>query len=230
MFLLLGRVPTLYLNEEERKKLAGLIILDPAWLSKVMRAVVELDPDDYEGDREPAARLINECVASKNLLLELWDEFLPKTVNREESFHHLCTILKAYCLIYPLKESTVLISEGGEESVVSSTSVAPTESLESTPSELYLVPCMLPENVNGRKDDSHLNWITFYFDFEKFLPEVIFHRFICQLIAVFQKDNPKGRSSPPQFSKWWCRFNNIHRCNWKIELQRDLHRLKVSVL
>lgn len=176
---------------------------------------MELNQDEFDGDRKPAARLTKECVASKSLLLKLWDEFLPNTVVREEFFYTLCTILKAYCLIYPLKESTILTPKEGNGE------------LYPKPSDLFLVPCMLPENIDGRKDDNHLKWVTFYFDFDKFLPEVIYHRFICQLIAIFQ-DNT-GRT-PPQFSRFWCRFNGIHGCNWKLELQRDLHRLKISVL
>ena len=189
---------------------------------------MELDQDNFGGDRMPVARLTKECVASKSLLLELWDEFLPNTVDREELFQYLCTILKAYCLIYPLKENTVSTSEEGNGGVESSAEATLSE-CKSKPSDLFLVPCMLPENIDGRKDDNHLKWITFYFDFEKFLPEVIYHRFICQLIAVFQRDNPSGRT-PPQFSRCWCRFNGVHSCNWKLELQRDLHRLKISVL
>ena len=193
---------------------------------------MELDQDEFDGDRKPVARLTKECVASKSLLLKLWDEFLPNTVNREESFHNLCTILKAYCLIYPLKESTILTSkeENGElHPNVESSDVATPSECKSKPNDLFLVPCMLPENTDARKDDNHLKWVAFYFDFEKFLPEVIYHRFICQLIAIFQKDNPSGRT-PPQFSRFWCRFNGVHGCNWKVELQSDLHRLKISVL
>ena len=187
---------------------------------------MELNQDEFDGDRKPAARLAKECVASKSLLLKLWDEFLPNTADREDSFHNLCTILKAYCLIYPLKESTILTSKEGNGELCPKSSATPSE-CKSKSSDLFLVPCMLPENIDGRKDDNHLEWVTFYFDFEKFLPEVIYHRFICQLIAIFQ-DSPTGRT--PQFSRFWCRFNGVHGCNWKLELQRDLHRLKISVL
>ena len=183
-----------------------------------MKTIMELDPREYTGDRVPVCQLTKEGIASKGLLLKLWEELLPDRDSKERSFHHLCTILKAYCLIYPLKES-----------MVSFPTAVPSESHESTPSDLFLVPCMLPEKLDGRKEACHLDWVTFYFDFEKFLPEVIYHRFICQLIAVCQRTN-SIQHAPCQFSKTWCCFNNIHDCNWKIELQGGLHRLKISVL
>ena len=212
------------MNGEEREELAKLIILDPAWLSRVMRAVVELDPSDFYGDRKPAVRLNKEGIASKELLMDIWAEFLSDTEDREQSFHNLCTILKAYCLIYPLKKSAIPnLEDRTEESPSPSDSSSHSES-ERQPAiinKLFLIPCMLPENVK-RKDDSHLNWITFFFDFENFLPEVLYHRFLCQLLADCH--------TSPQCSKSWTRFNNIHGCNWKIEPMRDVHRLRISIL
>ena len=222
------RVPTLYLNEKEREELAKLIILDPAWLSLVMKAVVELHPSNFSDDRKLARRLNKEGVASKELLMYIWNEFLPKTDDKDRSFHHLCTTLKAYCLIYPLKESSIPNLEDKNEEISASLSVSSIcESSEKQTVNLFLIPCMLPEDTEGK--DDHLDWITFHFDFEKFLPKVLYHRFICQLIADFQRANVNRRTSP-QYSKSWCRFNNIRGCNWKIELLSDVHRLKISVL
>ena len=218
------RVPTLYLSEEEQKELAKLIILDPAWLTKVMRAVVELDSHNVRGDRTPAMTLSEDGIASKELLMNIWAEFLPDTEDRDQLFHHLCTILKAYCLIYPLKESTIPNTgdKSEEPSFLSGSSSSESSERQSvTINELFLIPCMLPENIQ-RRDDSHLNWITFYFDFEKFLPEVLYHRFVCQLLADCH--------TPPQCSKSWSRFNSVHGCNWIIEPMRNLHQLRISVL
>ena len=213
------------MNDDERKELAKLIILDPAWLSRVMRAVVELDPGGYCRDRQPAVELSNKGVASKELLVDIWDEFLPDTDDKDQSFHHLCTILKAYCLIYPLKESTVpnleVKSEEPPSPSVSSNSESRSVRQAVAITDFFLIPCMLPEKTKW-KGDHHLNWITFYFDFEKFLPEVLYHRFICQMIAECR--------TRLQCSKSWSRFINIRGCNWKIEPLRDVHRLKISVL
>lgn len=218
-------MPTLYLNEEEREELAKLIILDPAWLSRVMRGVVELDPSDFCGDRKPAVTLKKEGIASKELLMKIWAEFLSDTDNRDQAFHHLCTILKAYCLIYPLKKSALPnLEDRTEESPSPSDSSSHSESErqpEIITNEFFLIPWMLPKNVE-RKDDSHLNWITFFFDFEKFLPEVLYHRFLCQLLADCH--------TSPQCYKSWSQFNNIHGCNWRIEPMRDVHMLKISML
>ena len=231
IFFSIELVPSLFLNKDEREELANLIILDPAWLIKVMRAIVELKPEEYQHDRKPVNKLINEGVASKNLLLYLWKEFLPDVSNREESFHQLCIILKAYCLVYPLNKNMVLVVASEEpSSSVSSAEVAPPDQRQSLPpTEHFLIPCMLPEDVKDKMEDNHLEWVTFYFDFEKFLPEVIYHRFVCLLLAEYQNASSNKRTIP-QFSKTWCRFNEINGCNWKVELMRDAHRLKVSVL
>lgn len=219
-------MPTLYLSKEEQKELAELIILDSVWLTRVMRAVVELDTDDYSGDRIPAVTLVEDGIASEELLMKIWAEFLGDTDDRDQAFHHLCTILKAYCLIYPLKKNAIPNLEDRPEEPPS-----PGDSFSHSESERrsavailnkdFLIPCMLPETVE-RKDDSHLNWIMFFFDFEKFLPEVLYHRFLCQLLADCH--------TSPQCYKSWSQFNNIHGCNWKIEPMRDVHRLRISVL
>ena len=212
------------MNEKEQEELAKLIVLDPAWLSKVMRAVVELDLSDFDGDRKPAVTLKNEGIASKELLVKIWMEFLSDTEDKDQAFLHLCTILKAYCLVYPLTNSAIPNSEERTEESPSSSDSSNHSESEREPavlSEFFLIPCMLPKNVE-KKDDSHLNWITFYFDFEKFLPEVLYHRFLCQLLA--------DSHSSPQCSKTWSRFNNIQGCNWKVEPMRDVHMLRISVL
>ncbi len=224
LYPIIERVPTLYLSKEEQKELAELIILDPIWLTRVMRAVVELDSENYSGDRTPAVTLVDDGIASKELLMEIWAEFLSDTDDRDQLFHHLCTILKAYCLIYPLKKNAIPNLEDRTEEAPSPSDSSSHSESERQPvaiNKVFLIPCMLPENVE-RKDDRHLNWITFFFDFENFLPEVLYHRFLCQLLA--------NCHTSPQCSKSWSRFNKIHGCNWKIELKRDVHRLKISVL
>ena len=208
------------MSKEEQKELAELIILDPVWLTRVMRAIVELDSDDYSGDRIPAVTLVEDGIASEELLMKIWAEFLGDTDDRDQAFHHLCTILKAYCLMYPLKKNAIPNLEDRAEEPPSP-SHSESERQPAVVNKYFLIPCMLPENVR-RKDDSHLNWITFFFDFEKFLPEVLYHRFLCQLLADCH--------TSPQCCKNWSRFNNIHGCNWKIEPMRDVHRLKISVL
>lgn len=212
---------------EEQEELAELIILDPAWLSRVMRAVVEIDASDILGNRKPVMRLNKEGIASKELLMDIWDEFLPGTDDRDQSFHHLCTILKAYCLIYPLKDSSMPNSEDKNEeppSPIVSSSSESSERQSVTNNDFFLIPCMLPESVKRKKDSHFKYWITFYFDFEKFLPEVLYHRFVCQLLAAVA-----DRRKSPKCSKIWSQFN-ICGCIWKIEPLRDAHMLKISVL
>ena len=198
-----------------------------------MRDIVELNPKsgEYKHDRMPANKLADEGIASKDLLLDLWKTFLPEDSNRDKTFRHLCTILKAYCLVYPLNESIAL---SGDVSIRSGEEMAVSTSVEVTapkakPDELFLVPCMLPAKPEDKKEDSKLPWVTFYFDFKKFLPEVIYHRFICLLLAKYPSPSSSSRSRP-QFSETWCLFNGINKCNWKVEILRDVHRLKISVL
>lgn len=175
-------------------------------------------------------------VASCKLLKACWSEFTKST-----SFQKLCLMLQANCLIYPLSNSPCPDLDRAESDPVPSDNLPPnqpersrTDPTQETTDEKvqvsqYLVPCRLPKECKPNKADSRMQWMTFYFDFNKFLPEVIFHRFICLMLATSQSKRSKKKKLNDTFSSTCCTFYNIDECHWKIELERNLHRLRVSV-
>lgn len=228
--ILAGQTPTLFLNEEERTQLTDLVILDPAWLIKVMKVIFEMD-ESYKGvPLELIIKLINKGVASSTLLRQCWIQFTDSTSSL--SFRQLCLMLQANCLIYPVRNLPGV--ERTESDPVPSSNPPPsppTRSLTSQDAdkeeEFYLVPCRLPDKCKTPVSDK-LPWITFYFDFHKFLPKEIYHRFICLLLAASQSKGSRLRRNV--YTSTYCVFYNIDGCHWKIELEANLHRLKVSIV
>lgn len=215
-------LPCLFISEEERAKLAGLVLLDPTWLFHIMKNVVELD---YRSSIK--GQLIRELretgIASRELLQQCWSEYLCEPI--EDSFNQMRLMMQAECLIHPIK----LVPESSTDQPSTDAS----SELQSSPPKpadnksLYLVPSKMPDKVKKELASKSPRWVTFYFDFQKFLPEVIFHRVICLLLAVSQA-NPSFDN--PYLSKSMCQFTRIDSCHWKVELQRKCQRLKISVL
>ena len=85
----------------------------------------------------------------------------------------------------------------------------------------------MPEIATEDEIDSDVPWVVFYFDFEKFLPEVIYHRLICIMLAC--ADDYTSEEVMPKFSKSWSCFYDIEESHWKFEYQQTLHRLQVSI-
>lgn len=200
-------------DEKDRKLLRNLIILEPAWLISVMKIIMELNRKS-EGDRRLIIKLDDTGVASEELLRQKWANFYSES-ERGPSFHQLCLILQSYCLIFPLK------------GFLSPTEPVLDSSATGQITKSFLVPSKMPENAEEDEIDSDVPWVVFYFDFEKFLPEVIYHRLICIMLA--NADDCPTEEVKPKFSQSWSCFYDIEESHWKFEHQRKLHRLKVSI-
>ena len=190
----------------------NLVILEPAWLISVMKIIMELSRTS-PGDRRLIIKLDDTGIASESLLREKWADFYSESESGP-SFHQLCLILQAYCLIFPLK--------GCQSQTLPALSSANGQTTKS-----FLVPSKMPEKAKEDKVDSDVPWIVFYFDFEKFLPEDIYHRLICIMLA--SADDHTSEELMPKFSKSWSCFYDIDESHWRFEYQRKLHRLKVSI-
>ena len=174
---------------------------------------------------------VNKGVASVSLLKKCWKGCCSQSADHGCSFEQLCLILQAYCLIYPLpivppqsrsQSEPVPSSRSAEQMPLRSESNGDTKPSSNAK---FLVPCMLPKNtkMSGYKVPK----ITFYFDFCGFLLAEIFHRFICLML---KKSTPqsRGRRRDPEFSATRCKFPNVNKRKWEIELEG--HRLKISVM
>ena len=206
------------------------MLLDPTWLIHMMVNVVELNyRSSIEGKHMNQLR--ETGVASSDLLKEAWFEYLREPI--EQSFRQMCLMLQAEALIHPIRIiPKSALDQSPSESVpnleTQLPSTLPTTSETAITDEKleYLVPGKLPEEIKeGPVKCSR--WTTFYFDFQKFLPEEIYHRLLCLMLAVTQT---KKSFDKPYLSKNICLFKNIDDCDWCVELERGYHRLKISVL
>ena len=87
----------------------------------------------------------------------------------------------------------------------------------------YLIPCKLPPKFPEHPLVGN-RIITFYFDFEGFLPSVIFHRFIC---LMSMESNPDRES---HFSDRCCRVYTKQGWTMQLDFETHFQRLKVSVV
>ena len=168
-----------------------------------MKIIMELDRTETElGIGGDQLRDLETCgVADSEVLKACWKEFLVSGIE----FHHLCLMLQAYCLIYPVKMAT-------------STS-------EKTTTQQYIIPCKLPNEIC--LPEWACNCISFYFNFAGFLPDVIYHRLIC--LASSESKLPLEDRNDRRYSSKMCIFYDLIDTNWMIEIERHEQRLKVVV-
>lgn len=208
----------LFLTEEERLELRDLIVLDPDWLMRVMKVIMDFKTTKYEPDFE--TKLITtlevDGMADLKLLKFCWKKFLSEAPCNIE-IRHLCLILKAHCLIYPVEDSTTAAGSGDNSAEV--------------PAQKYIIPCKLPCEINM---DKH-KWVRtkscgsakFYFNFKRFLPDEIYHRLIC---LASSEAKPPGHSHSNGYSSEKCIFYGILNTNWVIGIERVRHRLEIRVM
>ena len=229
-FLSTEFLPPLFISKQEHAELEELVILDPTWLFHVMKNVVELN---YRSPIE--GKLIRELsetgVASSDLLKEAWSGYLREPI--EQSFRQMRLILQAEAVIHPIRiipesvlEQSLSESDPNLEAQPPSSGTPTSEAATVEEKLEYLVPCKLPDKIK-KPPAKTPRWIPFYFDFQKFLPEEIYHRLLCLMLAVSQQ---KKSFDNPYLSKNVCLFKTIDKSDWCIEFESAKHRLKISVL
>ena len=223
----------------EKKQLTDLVLLDPKWLITLMKLIMELEDGATNYKGEDLRNLKSTGIARAALLRDCWRKYL--TTDSDILFEQLCLMLQAYCLIYPIRGDVELEIDCPNRSqsdnletvpMASPPSLSHSQSDGSTDTAAndlkFLVPCKLP-NLEKIKVKDHLQWITFYFDFQGFLPVEIFNRFVCLMLGRSQAKSTRRRK--PEFSATCCRFYQVGGCNWQMErgVETD-HMLKVSVM
>ncbi len=198
------RLPRLFLKKVERNLIQDLVILHPHWLIEVMRAIVEITPATCNNQiASEHIRPLKRGVACMELFKYILKDFISGS-----SLNHLLLILRSYCLIFPLQPA--LSSPEGADGGASYPE--------------YIVPCKLPDDLDDKDVDIlEEKCCVFYYDFCQFLPDEIYHRLMCLASA----------SSEPQrriFSKRRCVFHSLFGTYWIMEAEREMHRLKFTVL
>ena len=221
----------------EKKQLADLVLLDPKWLITLMKLVMELKDGAANYKGEDLKNLTKTGIARAALLRDCWQEYL--TTDSEILFRQLCLMLQAYCLIYPIRGDIEPEIDYPNRSHSDNHKTAPMAyppslshsqsdgSTDTAANDLkFLVPCKLPEKIKAKNLSQS---ITFYFDFQGFLPVEIFNRFVCLMLARSQAKSTKRYKH--EFSATCCRFYQVEGCNWQVErgVETD-HMIKVSVM
>ena len=180
-----------------------------------MQVIMEL-PENYSQITGMQQRDLQNGKVTLQVLKKVWSDHANYPLPEKSSVdvRKLSIILQAFCLIHPAMSDTQCSSEDPVD----------------LHDRLFIVPSLLPEPNDSRKKEiaqNDFSWISFYFDFEKFLPLEVYHRLICMLIAETQKTRSKNRY---KLSSSLCRFDKAHDCKWKIELEAHQHRIKISVM
>lgn len=188
-----------------------LIVLSPQWLMSVMHPIMELstDKDESELSGEQEQLLERNGEVDLEVLKKCWKKFVSDNVME---IHHLCLILQAYCLIYPVHSITDDGDDDGDDDLK------------------YIVPCKLPPKII---DIATCHWshdapqFSFCFDFKQFLPAEIYHRLIC---LATRDANPPTRRQKHKYSSNKCFFYNLEGTDWVMEMELNKQQLKIKVM
>lgn len=197
------RLPYLFLKDGEHRELQGLMMLDPDWLIRAMKVVMKLDPKNKVPGVKSHQMTSADSLFEEEVLVKFWKEEFKSASGSlsDDGTHHLCLVLQAYCVIYP--------TTGG-----------------CADAKKYMIPCKFPEDVDIMKECTFVDGCaTFYFDFQKFLPDEIYHKLIC-LASTEARPKECGRSN--RFYAKCCIFYNLLGTNWVMELEE--HKLKIRVI
>ena len=219
-----GKLPSLYLNEEEKKTLDGLILLDPTWLMKMMRVVIELRPGTGSLPNDEMKAFGETGCAKASLLKSCWKE-LP-----DDAFHKLCLMLQSFCLLFPLpfhespEMPPVMSTEGDAEPSQVTDCRQSEEQTSSKPETVYLIPsklCVAPQPTTESINKA-FNF-TFVFDFHGFLPVEVYHRLLCLML----KNQICDSKTKGTFTAEYFQVYGVHNCNWMVQMVDS--KLRVSV-
>ena len=212
----------LFLTKEEKEELSDKVVIRPQWLISIMKEVMKLKKDgNHEGiDKRLVVNLCDTGKAHMELLQMCWEKHLTDT--NAVTIRHLCLLLQAHCLIFPLSKTGNGTCSLSESDSTASTATEGESTIESSGCRLYLIPSKLPDQASKSKipEDS---WFTFYFDFDGFLPAEIYHKLLCKLLVKSQSRDCD------RFSKNECMMC-IEDGMWRVQYKNFDHRMEVSVV
>ena len=223
------------MTDKEKAELSDKVVIRPQWLISVMKEVMRLNLD---GDSKGVAKnlVATFCETGKAdiaLLENCWRQYLADT--NVISLRHLCLLLQAYCLIFPLNpsegkqcsESTqneeAAVESGSSDTCGNSVDGSNVDGNSTAESKLYLIPCKLPRIVKPKCEVPEEAWTSFYFNFNGFLPAEVYHKFLCKhlmITPISSKDN--------SFSQEECIIFTDNE-NWRIRYKEFDHKLEVAV-
>ena len=207
-----GKLPTLYLSEEQKKVLDELILLDPAWLTKMMRIVMELKAG--KGSKltnQEKDKFEKTGCAKLSLLRKCWSGL------SNEYFDKLMLMLQAFCLVFPLPAGDSHAATGQSSATPPACQADHGENdrqaCHTQDNILYLIPSKLATVNTQPTDDSDFNF-TFVFDFGGFLPVEVYHRLLCLML----KNHNCASTTYETFTANYFEINGGEDCSWFVRM------------
>ena len=221
---LAGKLPALYLKEEEKEVLDDLILINPRWLTEMMKKVVELKAGRGAEMTNAEQILLEDTGCAKlSLLKRCWSNL------GDEDFHRLILMLQSFCLVYPLPKSPekddtkplcaqlnptpCVLLQPDQQSLKEE----PGQSAFSLPSlnQTYLIPSKLQEKEFDKDQLTKYFNFSFEFDFRGFLPVEVYHRLLCLMLKKLPQRSRKPRYI---FTANHFKIYEVEGCNWVVQM------------
>jgi hypothetical protein len=207
-------IPSIFLSEEEREKLKDVILCGPQHLADKMKELIQPHKhiDDLDADESD---LLDKNIVSGSSLQKIF--FGEGVAVNDEYLEYICLFLRAYGLLFPIGK------EGREE-----LDSGKTQNLR------FFVPCCLkylPEKF-GTPPLALRRCFSFEFNFNGYLPEELFVRFICMAASkATSKLNSSGTSSDVDYhlTRNYCNVDSWKDQGDSWEIWHNSSTLKVFV-
>ena len=170
-----------------------------------MRVLIHIIPDGLEISNKEIRDVEKTSIATTKFLQKIWKDIVKKP----DFFEKLCLILQAHCLIYPLCDQSDEGRNGDQK---------------------YLVPCKIKKEKSDEDIIGDKTGFTFYFDFDEYLPEVIYHKLICSMLYHSTPPELKKKATNPIKSSTQCYFKYVKKREWMLEIDKEKSILKVFVV
>ena len=192
------------MEDLEKADINAIVLVNPSWLIDIMKKVMKVEKSNPDLTNTDIINLQTTGRTTADVLFKLWQK---DHHGSDDQFQLICLLMRAHGLMQAIKY------ESSDKSVPK-----PTHTSHSTePQSLeFIIPCML----SNKKPEFHLEGYTFYFDFNGFLPQEVFHCLICLVIKKCQETPPMCWADA---CIWYC----MKGYDWSVQLLSGEHKLKV---
>ena len=200
LYIVLGKLPTLFVTKEELAVLQDVILISPQWLADVMKELMQLGMNS-EYNKEALYHLDNKGrVDRKKILVPLWKKYYDE---KSDLLDQICILLQAFGLIIPVKQEVC---------------------------SLYYIPCKLPatptnDNTLMAQTD---NCSKFHVSFEgHILPPFTLHHLMFLMYSSAKSDGPTDKCC---FLKTQCFIEWVNDCQWWLKQDNDVIHVTVRLV
>jgi ankyrin repeat protein/GTPase SAR1 family protein len=205
-------IPNVFLSEEDKEKLKDVILCGPQRLADKMKEVIQLSKhidklDAIESD------LFQKSIATRSSLETV---FFGKNPPVDENYlEYICLFLRAYGLLFPIDKEESDKTEDGKTQ--------------------FFVPCCLQDlpKQSGIPPLALKRYLSFEFDFDGYLPDELFIRFVCMAASEATSSRLRspgtGRGVDYQLTRNYCNVDNWKEPGDSWEIWHNASTMKVFV-